>query len=150
MSKANQDLCVAVIRTFLEAAPHSIPTKDVAFGRKPKSPRPPEYVLIRKRPSPRTSLVSGAKTREYDFEVQWFTRAGDIQEGTTGKNASDDNQELLIDAFDAKTEADYPTIVGLKVIEAVQITTDEQEDTNISDEEIMTRTAIRFPIWETL
>ncbi len=149
MAKSNLDLCFTEIEGVLDATV-GIPTANIERGRRPRSLQGVPWAFMRSRASGKRKLVAGAKEREYEIEVDLFHRQGDVPEGTEIAAEMDRLQELLIDAFDAKTASTFPLLVGLTVIEGDVITRDDLEDNEDTAELIMSRTVIRFPFWESI
>ncbi len=151
MSKTNLDLCFDALTTVLVGTV-LIPDQNIERGRRPSRDQGRPGAFMRSRTSPRTTLVSGGFIREYEIEVDLFFRESDVPEGTLIADEMEKLQELLFVACDAKTANDAPftLLVGLNVIEANQITRDDDEDDPTTKDEIMSRTLIKFPVWESL
>ena len=105
---------------------------------------------MRARTSRREALVTAARLRLYEIEVLLFRRQGDVPEGTTQADEMETLQEQLYDAFDAKTINDYAPIIGLTVTRATMASRDEPLDDDESRDEVMSRTVIGFPVWESI
>lgn len=150
MSKVNLELGASVIETVLKDTV-KIPEADIIRGLRPPSQKAYPSAFYRSRAAGRKRLVSGARQREYEFEVDLYTRQGDVPEATAVASEGERLQELLFDALDAKTRSTFPTLVGLaEPIEVDMVTRNDDEDEDNSTEESRSRTVIRFPFWENL
>lgn len=124
MAAATLELCVAAVKTVLQASPLSYASTAVSDGRRPPPARGQDWAHIQRVAGEPTTLLSGARKRAYVLDVSLRRRGGDRHEEDAIDEALQGKAEALHDAFDGRTRSTYTTLTGLEIVRAELVSRD--------------------------
>jgi len=146
---ANLDDAVTQVKAVLNATV-GIAVGSIEVGRRSSANRTGTWAVVRKPDRARRRLVGGAKLIDWVIEVRIYFDQHDEQRGEDQKAEMETLQQALIDAFEAKTRSDFPTLTAVTTIDAVAVSVDEKDDDDSYSSQIRSVTRITFPFWETI